>query len=508
MATTYNNVLVQYQGQWKGVRAGASDVIDLSGASGIEFKARQFTGPLTGNVTGNADTATAWASNATIAFAAGDLNAIGATNLNAGSTLSFSLALSTTLDGSAGKIPGGYGSASSVATFIVDSKGRLTAAGSVAISIPTSAVTNGGANTLDNLLAAKAPLANPTFTGTVTAADLVVTGTATFQGDVFSKGAINVITQDLFFDLAQGASTLGTQPGGITVVNEVVVAGQAIASFTAADTTVGSEADAYITLSATASGLALNDIVQVSGDAKNDGLYVVHSVVSTVVSTVVTLRSIGVTAVPAYLPFVQNNLVTGSATAGAKLSKVYVSVIALADGTNLAGTGGAIPKGEPCTAKGSVLGAFTTGYVSLQPSVAGQTIVDAKAAAGSAIAAGDILFFDSADAGYAKKANATAKYDVRLIANAALAAASTGTVAAISVYGTPISVLFADAGAPADGAVAYLSKTDGKATTDRATLEASLAAGDALVELGIVKKGTGAVGSAVVFFAPRIIVTY
>lgn len=504
MATTYNNVLVQYQGQWKGVRAGASDVIDLSGASGIEFKARQFTGPLTGNVTGNADTATAWASNATIAFAPGDLDAISATNLNAGSALSFTLALSTLLDSSAGKIPGGYGSASSVATFIVDSKGRLTAAGSVAISIPTSAVTNGGANTLDNLLAAKAPIASPAFTGTATIADLVVTGTATFQGDVFSKGAVNVTTQDQFIDLAQGASTLGTQPGGITVVNEVVVAGQAIASFTAADTTVGSEADAYITLSAAASGLALNDIVQVSGDAKNDGLYVVHSVAS----TVVTLRSIGVTAVPAYLPFVQNNLVTGSATAGAKLSKVYVSVIALADGTNLAGTGGAIPKGEPCTAKGSVLGAFTTGYVSLQPSVAGQTIVDAKAAAGSAIAAGDILFFDSADAGYAKKANATAKYDVRLIANAALAAASTGTVAAISVYGTPISVLFADAGAPADGAVAYLSKTDGKATTDRATLEASLAAGDALVELGIVKKGTGAVGSAVVFFAPRIIVTY
>jgi hypothetical protein len=66
----------------------------------------------------------------------------------------------TTLSNS-GVTLGSYGSASSVATFTVDAKGRLTTANSTSIAIAQSQVTN-----LTSDLALKAPLDSPTFTGT------------------------------------------------------------------------------------------------------------------------------------------------------------------------------------------------------------------------------------------------------------------------------------------------------------------------------------------------------
>jgi microcystin-dependent protein len=58
---------------------------------------------------------------------------------------------------------GSYGSATSVAAFTVDAKGRLTAAGNTSIQIAESQVTD-----LTTDLAAKAPTASPAFTGTIT----------------------------------------------------------------------------------------------------------------------------------------------------------------------------------------------------------------------------------------------------------------------------------------------------------------------------------------------------
>lgn len=71
---------------------------------------------------------------------------------------------------------GSYGSATAVATFTVDSKGRLTSASNANIAIAQSAVTN-----LTTDLSAKANLASPTFTGTVALPTTTHSGVATFS---------------------------------------------------------------------------------------------------------------------------------------------------------------------------------------------------------------------------------------------------------------------------------------------------------------------------------------
>lgn len=74
-----------------------------------------------------------------------------------------------------GVTAGSYGSASQVSAVTFDAKGRATAASSVSIAIPESAVTN-----LTSDLAAKAPLASPALTGTPTA-PTATAGTNTTQ---------------------------------------------------------------------------------------------------------------------------------------------------------------------------------------------------------------------------------------------------------------------------------------------------------------------------------------
>ncbi len=91
-------------------------------------------------ITGNAGTATKLATARNIALS-GD--ATGTTAFDGSANISISLALAATA-----VVAGAYGSASAVPTFTVDGKGRLTGAGSAAISISWSQITSGKPTTL------------------------------------------------------------------------------------------------------------------------------------------------------------------------------------------------------------------------------------------------------------------------------------------------------------------------------------------------------------------------
>lgn len=112
---------------------GAGNTLDF-GAGAIA--ATSFVGALSGN----ASTATALATGRNFS-ASGDASA-SAVSFDGTGAVDLSLTLATVLDGSSGKVPGAYGSASSVPTFTVDAKGRVTVVGSANISIDHNAISD------------------------------------------------------------------------------------------------------------------------------------------------------------------------------------------------------------------------------------------------------------------------------------------------------------------------------------------------------------------------------
>jgi hypothetical protein len=106
---------------------------------------------------------------------------------------------------------GAFGSASTVATFTVNAKGLTTAAGSTAIQIAESQVTGLVAD-----LALKAPIASPTFTGTVTLpAGQIVNGvTLTTAG-----GTTNFLRADGTYaaPTGGGSSAIAVQDEGVSI---------------------------------------------------------------------------------------------------------------------------------------------------------------------------------------------------------------------------------------------------------------------------------------------------
>lgn len=140
---------------------------------------------VTGDLTGNADTATTLATARTIALS-GDISGSASFDGSASAEITATLE-NTTVSASS------YGSASAVGVFTVDSKGRLTLASDTPIVIAQSAVTN-----LISDLAAKAPSASPTFTGTANFAQAPTIGTSGSATTITVDGTAITQLRDTF----------------------------------------------------------------------------------------------------------------------------------------------------------------------------------------------------------------------------------------------------------------------------------------------------------------------
>lgn len=228
--------------------AGTTNEVEVSASSGAITISLPST--INANTTGSAATLT---TSRTIELT-GDVT--GSATFNGGANASITSTLADTA-----VTPATYGSASAVGTVTVDSKGRITGGLNTPISIAQSAVTN-----LTTDLAAKAPLASPTFTGTVSASAINIStaDTATTAShyivETGSDGVIRpktlanvrteIVTTNAVNDAA--ATTVGTVTSGTwDATNIALNRGGTNASLTAADGAV---------VYSTASALALTSV--------------------------------------------------------------------------------------------------------------------------------------------------------------------------------------------------------------------------------------------------------
>lgn len=185
---------------------------------------------ITANVTGNATTATTWKTARTLGVS-GD--ATGTISVDGSSDQNISLVLANTAVSA-----GTYGGATQIPTFVVDSKGRLTSAGNVAVTTGASflniSADTGTANLtslvndtltitgrdgistlavdanntvlidVDNTVLRTS--GNQTTSGDLTVANLGVTGNLTVAGTYVTQDVANVSTEDPLIQLAANNS--------------------------------------------------------------------------------------------------------------------------------------------------------------------------------------------------------------------------------------------------------------------------------------------------------------
>lgn len=332
------------------------------------------------------------------------------------------------------------------------------------------------------------PLAGGTLTGPLVGTSASFSGDLVVQGNIVSRGTVDVLISDSFVDLNSGnVVSASATAGGLTVNVKASGTAETATAFTAG---VSSTSAPVITVSASSS-LAAGDIVQVSGstDGKNDGLFVVASVATTSVS----LKGVGGTAVDlAKTPFVQNQLVTQSGES-ASVTKVDLAVLAASNGL-IQDSSGSIPAGTWCY---KYAAAATESSFAVWTSITAATVptLAQVLTAGSMIGAdneigfvinvagagvkGDLLYI--ASDGEAKLIS-TAIADGELDGVALEAGGSSKEIA--SVVGQKVWVGITGA-APAVGDLLYVSGTAGKAVVAAPT-------SGRLIKVG---KCVGAVGS-------------
>lgn len=200
-------------GKWKlfsGITAEATTTVDFT-----TWTKDTLLANIEGNVTGNASTATALQTSRTLALS-GDLTGSTPFDGTGNATISSTLAVT-------GVTAGSYGSATGVGTFTVDAKGRLTAASTTAIAIPSTQVTDWTEAVQDS---AAAMITNATHVGISTiyydntnklSLELTNTGVA--------AGTYNSVTVDI-----NGRVTAASNVGYLTTNQTVNLSGDATGS--------------------------------------------------------------------------------------------------------------------------------------------------------------------------------------------------------------------------------------------------------------------------------------
>jgi len=409
------------------------------------------------------------------------------TGLTGGGALSADVTLSLE---SIGTALSSYGSATETVTLSIDVYGRVTALAKQDIQLASTAAVTG----LDTALGQKANLSGATFTGAVTTKDLTVDGNLTVTGTVSSGGTENTLTQDQFITLDIGNVSGTAKPTGIAA--NVRGSASVKTEISALVAGIAATSNPVMTVD-DSSAFAIDDLIQISGTTSNDGLYLVKAKPS---STQIEIYGVGLDALPAYLPFCHNQFVAETVTGTAYAAKSFVSVSAFSDGASLKDSSNfAIPLGELCTASGDVKSSFDQKWVSAV-SGAGPTYRNQVV---TGVAIGDVLYVNTSSKVAEKADNVAANghYRAILVAAEANGTGSTQNRKVATLRGQPVTMNFVEA-TPAAGAMAYLSATAGKATTTRPE-----SAGDAQVELGIVKDD-GASNQASVYFEPRVIAVF